>query len=103
MWGSGTVRGAAHLPQASRWTHMGRARWEGSVIMSHLSKASVLSDFFLPSTACLATLCLEGSGPLASLAACDSSTLLCASFNSGIHVLQLSDCADLALAEVAVF
>uniref|UniRef100_A0A8B9M141 WD repeat domain 31 n=1 Tax=Accipiter nisus TaxID=211598 RepID=A0A8B9M141_9AVES len=53
--------------------------------------------------ACLATLCLEGSGPLASLAACDSSTLLCASFNSGIHVLQLSDCVDLALAEVAVF
>lgn len=67
------------------------------------SQQSKCPDFFLPSTACLATLCLEGSGPLASLAACDSSTLLCASFNSGIHVLQLSDCADLALAEVAVF
>ncbi|KAM6047565.1 WD repeat-containing protein 31 isoform 1-T1 [Chlamydotis macqueenii] len=53
--------------------------------------------------ACLATLCLEGSGPLASLAACDSSTLLCASFNSGIHVLQLSAGADLALEEVAAF
>ncbi|KFW68735.1 WD repeat-containing protein 31 [Pygoscelis adeliae] len=55
------------------------------------------------SGACLATLCLEGSGPLASLAVCDSSTLLCASFNSGIHVLQMSDHADLLLEEVAAF
>ncbi|XP_042642749.1 WD repeat-containing protein 31 isoform X2 [Tyto alba] len=51
----------------------------------------------------LATLCLEGSGPLTSLAVCDSSTLLCATFNSGIHVLRLSDGADLALEEVAAF
>lgn len=53
--------------------------------------------------ACLATLCLEGSGPLASLAACDSSTLLCASSNSGIHVLRLSGGAEPALEEVAAF
>uniref|UniRef100_A0A8C3KN97 WD repeat domain 31 n=1 Tax=Calidris pygmaea TaxID=425635 RepID=A0A8C3KN97_9CHAR len=52
--------------------------------------------------ACLATLCLEGAGPLASLAACDSSALLCASFNSGIHVLRLRERADAALEEVAV-
>lgn len=59
------------------------------------------SDFPLPSSACLATACLEGAGPLASLAACDSSTLLCASFHSGIHVLQLRHCEELE--EVAVF
>ncbi|XP_068020256.1 WD repeat-containing protein 31 isoform X1 [Melanerpes formicivorus] len=53
--------------------------------------------------ACLATLCLEGSGPLASLAACDSSTLLCASSGSGIHLLRLRDGRGLALEEVAVF
>lgn len=55
--------------------------------------------------ACLATLCLEGSGPLASLAACDSSTLLCASSNSGIHVLHLSggDSDEPALHRVAAF
>ncbi|KAM4889534.1 WD repeat-containing protein 31 [Sylvia borin] len=53
--------------------------------------------------ACLATLCLEGSGPLASLAACDSSTLLCASSNSGIHVLRVSGGAELLLQEVAAF
>lgn len=53
--------------------------------------------------ACLATLCLEGSGPLASLAACDSSTLLCASSNSGIHVLRVSGSTELALEEVAAF
>ncbi|KAJ7426831.1 WD repeat-containing protein 31 [Willisornis vidua] len=52
---------------------------------------------------CLATLCLEGSGPLASLAACDSSTLLCASANSGIHVLRVGGAAELALREVAAF
>ncbi|XP_027633928.2 WD repeat-containing protein 31 isoform X1 [Falco peregrinus] len=53
--------------------------------------------------ACLASLCLEGSGPLVSLAVCDSSTLLCASFHSGIHVLRMSDGADPALEEVAAF
>lgn len=53
--------------------------------------------------ACLATLCLEGSGPLASLAACDSSTLLCASSNSGIHVLRVRGGAEPALEEVAAF
>ncbi|XP_030142192.4 WD repeat-containing protein 31 isoform X6 [Taeniopygia guttata] len=53
--------------------------------------------------ACLATLCLEGSGSLASLAACDSSTLLCASSNSGIHVLRVRGGAELVLEEVAAF
>lgn len=74
-----------------------------SHLMSYLSKPSVLSDFSLPSPACLATLCLEGSGPLASLAACNSSMLLCASSNSGIHKLQISNHAGLALEEVEVF
>ncbi|NXC44468.1 WDR31 protein, partial [Penelope pileata] len=53
--------------------------------------------------ACLATTCLEGAGPLASLAACDSSTLLCASFKAGIRVLRLSHRAELELEEVAAF
>lgn len=51
--------------------------------------------------ACLATACLEGAGPLASLAVCDSSTLLCATFNSGIHSLRMRNGADLE--ELAVF
>ena len=80
----------------------GQSRDVGGVT-SRLSKPSVLSDLALPSAACLATLCLEGSGPLASLAVCDSSTLLCASSGSGIHVLRTSGRADLALEEVAVF
>ncbi|XP_019365932.1 PREDICTED: WD repeat-containing protein 31 isoform X1 [Gavialis gangeticus] len=53
--------------------------------------------------ACLTTLCLEGSGPLASLAVCDSSTLLCASFNSGIHLLRINSAKGLELQEVAKF
>ncbi|KAJ8005621.1 hypothetical protein DPEC_G00119840 [Dallia pectoralis] len=38
--------------------------------------------------ACLATVTLEGSGPLVSLAPSDSCSLLCASFNKGLHVLH---------------
>ncbi|KAM8995862.1 WD repeat-containing protein 31 isoform 2-T3 [Ara ararauna] len=53
--------------------------------------------------ACLATLHLDGAGPLSSLAACDSSTLLCATSNSGIHVLQLRDGVEPVLEPVAVF
>lgn len=60
-----------------------------------------MSPLSLP--ACLATSCPPGSGPLASLATCAGSTLLCASLNSGIHVLRVSNRADLALEEVAAF
>ena len=81
--------------------HLGRA---GRLVQSHLMSANhVLSDLCVLSPACLATLCLEGSGPLSSLAVCDSSMVLCASSNSGIHVLRVSDRADPALEEVAVF
>ncbi|XP_030910341.2 WD repeat-containing protein 31 isoform X2 [Melopsittacus undulatus] len=54
-------------------------------------------------TACLATLYLDGAGALSSLAACDSSTLLCATSSSGIHVLRLRASAEPVLEEVGVF
>ncbi|KAB5528235.1 hypothetical protein PHYPO_G00137990 [Pangasianodon hypophthalmus] len=53
--------------------------------------------------ACLFTLSLDGSGPLASLAPCDSSSLLCASYNSGLHQLQLSQGTTPSVREVARF
>ncbi|XP_076854952.1 WD repeat-containing protein 31 [Brachyhypopomus gauderio] len=53
--------------------------------------------------ACLFTLSLDGSGPLLSLAPCDSSNLLCASFNTGLHHLHLSQGAAPSLREVARF
>ncbi|NWJ04235.1 WDR31 protein, partial [Crypturellus undulatus] len=55
------------------------------------------------SGACLATLDLAGAGPPASLASCDTATLLCGSFHGGIRLLLLSGHADLELQEVAVF
>ncbi|XP_065106117.1 WD repeat-containing protein 31 [Paramisgurnus dabryanus] len=53
--------------------------------------------------ACLATLMLDGSGPLVSLAPCDSSTLLCASFNTGLHQLYLDQGTAPSIIEVARF
>ncbi|XP_051835960.1 WD repeat-containing protein 31 isoform X1 [Antechinus flavipes] len=53
--------------------------------------------------ACLFTLPLDGSGPLVSLAVCDTSSLLCASFNSGIHLLRISNSRGLQMQEVAKF
>ncbi|MGH0192637.1 UNVERIFIED_CONTAM: hypothetical protein FKN15_020249 [Acipenser sinensis] len=53
--------------------------------------------------ACLATLSLDGSGPLSSLAAGDASSLLCASFNTGIHLLRVTSSGGLQLREVAGF
>ncbi|KAG8011978.1 WD repeat-containing protein 31 [Nibea albiflora] len=38
---------------------------------------------------CLATLSLDGAGPLVSLSPNDSINLLCASFNSGLHHIQV--------------
>ncbi|XP_043841248.1 WD repeat-containing protein 31 isoform X2 [Dromiciops gliroides] len=53
--------------------------------------------------ACLFTLPLDGSGPLASLAICDTSSLLCASFNSGIHLLRINNSKGLQIQEAAKF
>lgn len=43
----------------------------------------------LPSPVCLATLSLDGAGPLVSLSPSDATNLLCASFNSGLHHIHV--------------
>ncbi|KAG7481026.1 hypothetical protein MATL_G00062340 [Megalops atlanticus] len=52
---------------------------------------------------CLCTLTLSSAGPLVSLTPCDVSSLICASFNTGLHLLHLSHGAGLDLKEVARF
>lgn len=58
---------------------------------------------FSYSPACLSTLCLDRGGPLLSLAACENANLLCASANSGIHLLRVGFAKRLELEEVAKF
>ncbi|XP_067087247.1 WD repeat-containing protein 31 isoform X1 [Osmerus mordax] len=54
--------------------------------------------------ACLGTLILDGAGPLVSLATCDPANLICASFNTGLHLLHLGQGGgDISLTEVARF
>ncbi|KAM8934390.1 WD repeat-containing protein 31 [Pelodytes ibericus] len=53
--------------------------------------------------ACLSSLFLDGCGPLSSLAACDSSSILCASFSSGIHSLRIETSRGPFLQEIAAF
>ncbi|XP_042335306.1 WD repeat-containing protein 31 isoform X2 [Sceloporus undulatus] len=53
--------------------------------------------------ACVSTACLDGAGPLVSLAACGKATLLCASTNAGIHLLSIRSANGLGLQEVATF
>ncbi|KAM4695966.1 WD repeat-containing protein 31 [Rhinophrynus dorsalis] len=53
--------------------------------------------------ACLSNLFLDGSGPLSSLAVCDSSTILCASFSSGIHSLRMESARGTVLHQAAKF
>ncbi|KAG8547950.1 hypothetical protein GDO81_027077 [Engystomops pustulosus] len=52
---------------------------------------------------CVCSLFLDGSGPLASLAVCDNTSILCASFNSGIQSLQLDCSRGTSLRQVAKF
>lgn len=67
---------------------------------SHDSTVKVWSQ---DSGACLSTLCLDRGGPLLSLAACENANLLCASANSGIHLLRVGFAKRLELEEVAKF
>ncbi|XP_055467711.1 WD repeat-containing protein 31 isoform X1 [Psammomys obesus] len=53
--------------------------------------------------ACLFTLSLDGSGPLTSLAVGDITSLLCASFYRGVHLLKVEHSQGLELQEVAAF
>nr|XP_004662775.1 WD repeat-containing protein 31 isoform X2 [Jaculus jaculus] len=53
--------------------------------------------------ACLFTLSLDGSGPLTSLAVGDNTSLLCASFHRGVHLLRVDPSQGLELREVATF
>lgn len=48
------------------------------------------------SAACLATLSVDGAGPLVSLSPCDSANLLCASFNSGLHHIEVGQASNQA-------
>ncbi|XP_040260862.1 WD repeat-containing protein 31 [Bufo bufo] len=55
------------------------------------------------SAACLSSLFLDGSGPLSSLAVCDNTSILCASFNSGIQSLRIDCSRGASLRQVAKF
>ncbi|XP_010637688.1 WD repeat-containing protein 31 isoform X1 [Fukomys damarensis] len=67
---------------------------------SHDSKVKIWNQ---DTGACLFTLSLDGSGPLTSLAVGDADSLLCASFNRGIHLLKVGHSKGLELQEVATF
>ncbi|XP_075690929.1 WD repeat-containing protein 31 isoform X1 [Rhinoderma darwinii] len=53
--------------------------------------------------ACLTSLFLDGSGPLSSLAVCDHTSILCASFSSGIQSLHIDCSRGASLQQVAKF
>lgn len=52
---------------------------------------------------CVGSLCLDGAGTLTSLVSSDAGSLLCGSFNTGIHCLQLTHWNGCSLREVARF
>uniref|UniRef100_UPI00398E444A WD repeat-containing protein 31 isoform X1 n=2 Tax=Pristiophorus japonicus TaxID=55135 RepID=UPI00398E444A len=52
---------------------------------------------------CVSSLCLDGAGPLTSLASGDGASLLCGSFNTGIHHLRVNQSNSSSLSEVARF
>ncbi|XP_078282067.1 WD repeat-containing protein 31 isoform X1 [Rhinoraja longicauda] len=52
---------------------------------------------------CVGSLCLDGAGTLTSLVSSDAASLLCGSFNTGIHRLQLTHWNGCSLTEVARF
>lgn len=56
----------------------------------------VYSPLTLWPSACLATLSLDGAGPLVSLSPSDPVSLLCASFNSGLHHIAVGQALNQA-------
>lgn len=68
----------------------------GCLVFSSHDSLSVI--FF---SVCLATLSLDGAGPLVSLSPNDSTNLLCASFNSGLHHIEVGQGSNQAQGSVA--
>ncbi|XP_036914972.1 WD repeat-containing protein 31 isoform X1 [Sturnira hondurensis] len=88
-----TVASCVFLPRALAWMPV-------IATSSHDCKVKIWNQ---DTGACLFTLSLDGSGPLTSLAVGDTTSLLCASFSSGIHVLRVDHSRGLELREVAAF
>ncbi|XP_061784147.1 WD repeat-containing protein 31 isoform X1 [Nerophis lumbriciformis] len=61
----------------------------GTALIATSSHDSSVKIWDQKSAVCLGTLSLDGAGPLVSLAPSDSSNVLCASFNSGLHHIQV--------------
>lgn len=61
----------------------------GPLMVASSSHDSSVKIWDQNTAACLGTLSLDGAGPLVSLAPCDPANLICASFNTGLHLLQL--------------
>ncbi|XP_042335307.1 WD repeat-containing protein 31 isoform X3 [Sceloporus undulatus] len=94
FWGhSQTTASCIFLPQ-------GLASFPIVATSSHDGTVKVWSQ---QTGACVSTACLDGAGPLVSLAACGKATLLCASTNAGIHLLSIRSANGLGLQEVATF
>lgn len=68
--------------------------------VSHLffPRRSLSVIFF---SVCLATLSLDGAGPLVSLSPTDCTNLLCASFNSGLHHIEVGQGSNQAQGSAA--
>ncbi|KAG8447392.1 hypothetical protein GDO86_014749 [Hymenochirus boettgeri] len=75
----------------------------GSPVLATSSHDCTVKVWEQSTGACLSNLFLDGAGPLSSLAACETSSILCASFKSGIHSLQMDSSQAPALQEVLSF
>ncbi|XP_053138246.1 WD repeat-containing protein 31 [Hemicordylus capensis] len=78
----------------------GLAAFPGIATASHDCTVNVWNQ---DTGACLTTFCLAGAGPLSALASCENAALLCASSNSGIHLLKVNSAKGLELQEAATF
>ncbi|XP_034026305.1 WD repeat-containing protein 31 isoform X2 [Thalassophryne amazonica] len=63
--------------------------YDGTARIATSSHDSSVKIWDQNTAVCLGTLSLDGAGPLVSLATIDSTNLLCASFNTGLHHIQM--------------
>ncbi|XP_075801876.1 WD repeat-containing protein 31 isoform X3 [Microtus pennsylvanicus] len=77
--------------------------WDLRQTRDKVSHDSTVKIWNQDTGACLFTLSLDGSGPLTSLAVGDITSLLCASFYRGVHLLRVDCSRELELQEVAAF
>ncbi|XP_068104799.1 WD repeat-containing protein 31 [Hyperolius riggenbachi] len=91
-----------HQQSTTSCVFLARNTWDTPLVAT-ASQDCTVKVWERDTGACLSNLFLDGCGPLSSLAVCDDTSILCATFSSGIHALRINSSKGATLQQAGTF